>query len=476
MPIPLRPWSCDTFAVRPSVDASTIFGKNSDRPARECQPLRLLPPRAPGTTQHLAYVDIDDTTETIAHLGSSPYWCWGHEMGLNAAGVAIGNEALFTRDLAANVMRAESGEEVQPGILGMELVRLALERAASAYEAVGVMTDLIGKYGQWGAGTRADSRIEAAYDNAYLIADPQQVWILETTGSRWAARQVVEPSWSLSNEATIRDDWDECSADLADHAKIEGWMSGRDKLDFAATFLDPKVALQVSHIRLQRSRQLLDETLKRHGRVRFDDARRVLSDHYEDTFLAGPKFNAARPDFLTLCMHDHPSGFTWGNTAASMIAVLPDDGDPYLWWAAATPCTSVYVPVSVTASELPEIVSRAGTQHGAGPNAERAAPDEDADDSYWWAFQRLLETVAGDEVGTAYNKRQPAVRQRLDAIQRRWSDEVDADGPKFSGPDWQDLTARCVDEALTVARELATAFGRTDHSLEAPDRQAAGRP
>jgi secernin len=87
-----------------------------------------------------------------------------------------------------------------------------------------------------------------------------------------------------------------------------------DKLDFAATFLDPKVPLQVSHIRLQRSRQLPDDILKAHGQVSFDDPRRVLSDHYEDTFLAGPLFNPARPDFLPLCMHDHPAGFTWVNT------------------------------------------------------------------------------------------------------------------------------------------------------------------
>lgn len=31
---------------------------------------------------------------------------------------------------------------------------------------------------------------------------------------------------------------------------------------------------------------------------------RILRDHYEGTFLGGPYFNAALPDFLTLCMHD----------------------------------------------------------------------------------------------------------------------------------------------------------------------------
>ena len=30
--------------------------------------------------------------------------------------------------------------------------------------------------------------------------------------------------------------------------------------------------------------------------------KRILRDHYEDTFLEGPYFNPALPDFLTLCM------------------------------------------------------------------------------------------------------------------------------------------------------------------------------
>lgn len=49
---------------------------------------------------------------SYAHLGGSPYWCWGHELGLNEWGVAIGNEAAARR-----------GEAPRAGILGMELVR-----------------------------------------------------------------------------------------------------------------------------------------------------------------------------------------------------------------------------------------------------------------------------------------------------------------------------------------------------------------
>lgn len=83
--------------------------------------------------------------------------------------------------------------------------------------------------------------------------------------------------------------------------------------------------------------------------------KRILRDHYEDTFLEGPYFNPALPDFLTLCMHSSPACFTWGNTASSAIFVLPQSEDhlPMLWWNPVTPCTGLYVPFSCRAVNYP---------------------------------------------------------------------------------------------------------------------------
>ena len=75
-------------------------------------------------------------------------------MGVNDAGVAIGNEAVFTK----------AKREADPGLLGMDLLRLALERAGDAEEAVAVITDMLATYGQAGnAGHTADMQ----YDNSY---------------------------------------------------------------------------------------------------------------------------------------------------------------------------------------------------------------------------------------------------------------------------------------------------------------------
>ena len=454
-----RPWSCDSFVILPgaTADGSMLLGKNSDRPAGETQPLRYVPARSPPRADRLrlAYVEIADDRETLAHVGASPYWCWGHELGVNECGVAIGNEALFTRDLAQNQADARAGDPPEPGILGMELLRLGLERGRTATEAMEVMTALLERHGQWGAGVPGKSTVEGAYDNSYLIADGREAWVLETSGRRWIAARVRSSSWSVSNQATIRTDWDRASDDLAEHAREAGWWSGEagGRFDFAAAYSDPQVPLQVSHIRLQRSRQLLREAAAAGG-ADVAAAARVLRDHYEGTFLEGPYFNAARPDFLTLCMHSHPAGFTWGNTASSAIFVLPaDDRPPYLWWAAATPCTSVYVPVFVDAGGLPAVLERDGT----------------AGDSYWWTFQRLLDAVKGDPLGTSCAERQLLVRVAFDPLETAWRAEMDdvlaeaaelrsRDGRAAGAAPLAAFTRRCVDRALATADGLLDRF------------------
>jgi secernin len=475
--VPGHPWSCDTFVVAPaaSADGSMLLGKNSDRPVNETQPLRYLPARAParGDRLQLAYVEIPDARETLAHVGASPYWCWGHELGLNERGVAIGNEALFTRDLALHQDRARAGHPPAPGILGMELVRLGLERGGTAVAAVEAMTGLLERYGQWGAGVAGRPAVDAAYDNSYVIADGREAWVLETTGNRWVAARVRPSTWSISNQATIRTEWDRASDDLVAHAVEGGWWPAEhaERFDFAEAYTDPQVPLQVSQIRLQRSRELLREAGRGAG-ADVAAAASVLRDHYEGTFLQGPYFNAARPDFLTLCMHSHPSGFTWGNTASSAVCVLPAGERPaYLWWAAVTPCTSVYVPVFVDALGLPETLARPGTAPAGSVNPERAPEDSPADGSYWWTFQRLLDAAKGDALGSAFNDRQPEVRAAFDPLETAWRAEVHevlaeaaaarAQRGREAGAEvLAAFTHRCVDEALATADELLERFSR----------------
>jgi hypothetical protein len=178
---------CDTLCVL-GVDR-TLFAKNSDRPRDEVQVVEIHARRAPGGRRHATHIELDDAG-AYALLGSRPLWGWGLEHGVNEHRVAIGNERIFTVD---------DPRAAPPALTGMDLVRLGLERAATADEALDVMTGLLEEHGQGG---RCAEHDDDPYWSSFLITDPHGAWILETSGRRWAARP-VHGGAAISNRVTI---------------------------------------------------------------------------------------------------------------------------------------------------------------------------------------------------------------------------------------------------------------------------------
>ena len=134
---------CDTWVALPDAtrDGITILAKNSDRPLFDSQPLVFHPGEQWRVDARLdvGRLEIAQVPETWATLGSSPYWCWGYEEGINEHGVAIGNEGVWTRDLARAQTAAANGEEIELGLTGMDLIRLGLERGKTARQALDVI-------------------------------------------------------------------------------------------------------------------------------------------------------------------------------------------------------------------------------------------------------------------------------------------------------------------------------------------------
>lgn len=461
-----RPWSCDTIVALPDSTRSraVLFGKNSDRPAGEAQPLRRRPARLGTGFLQLAYLTVEDAP-AYAHIGSSPFWCWGYEMGVNEHRVAIGNEAVFSRVWADAVAREKAGDPQEPGILGMELVRLGLERGATAREALQVITELLERYGQWGSAMVGTPHAEGSYDNAFVIADPREAWVLETIGRDWAARRLSSGVATLSNDLSIRTDADVTSSGLRTAATRAGWPS-TEPLDVADAFTDPGTPLHVSHIRRRRSHQLLTEEAA--AAIDLGTVKRVLRDHLEGTFLGGPTFDAARPDFHTLCMHEHPSGFTWGNTAASLIVELHDGPGPLtLWWCPVTPCTGVYLPIPLGLENLPDGLTRPVPGPSWDPRDHRQPAHDPL--AVWWQWQHLLD-AAKDPRARNFTARAERLRTSFDDLEERWERTLPSPA---DGPEAQAAFARtCLDEARSAATLLAGEFG-TDPAIALDSRWAA---
>jgi len=83
----------------------------------------------------------------------------------------------------------------------MDLVRLGLERGASAEAAVNVIIELIERYGQGGSGY-VDTH--GPYNNSFLIADAHDAWLLELRLPRWAAKRAHDGAAVASNHAKHR--------------------------------------------------------------------------------------------------------------------------------------------------------------------------------------------------------------------------------------------------------------------------------
>lgn len=399
---------CDLLIAFPDTTKSNkvIFGKNSDRPAGECQVLHHSRggKHSPGEIR-CSYVSVPQEEQTMSVLGCRPYWCWGYETGINEAGVVGGNAAIFTKALRA------PGSQQELGLTGMDLLRLGLERGSTAEECVDVITSLLEKYGQWGSAVQGTNHEQGAYDNAFIIADKDEAWFLETAARRWAARRINSGAEALSNQPTIRNEWDKASPDLVDYTRESGWFDGSDEnFDFGLAYGDhahhPR---QVSQIRWRRN---MDQLQKNSGLIDVAKITSFLRDHLEDTFLNGPFFNRFLPDFHTVCMHDSPAKFTWGNTATSMVVEIdPRSGEFVAFFSYQPPCCSMMLP-TIVGSDVPDFIGRTGTQKLQVAEPADVPTDEFAEDSLWWRLYRITETAAKDP-----DRRPQEIRELLDPLE-----------------------------------------------------------
>ena len=291
---------CDTLGVLLGTNA--LFGKNSDRSPNEAQVTEYYPARIHDEGEvACTYRLIPQARETLGVLLSRPTWMWGAEIGVNEAGVAIGNEAVFTK-----------GKYGDPSLTGMDLLRLALERGESAECAVSVIIELLERYDQGG---NCGYDHPFFYDNSFLVLDREHLFVLETCRKNWVVKSY--PRASISNRLSIGKDGDRYSSAAC---------------DFAKTYSDPLY----THFSgsLQRKGQSACALPTIQSEAEMARALRTHDDNVKNPFAEG--------SVSSCCMHY--GGMVGDQSTASMIVRLDGNAPTVFLTGTSTPCVSLYKP------------------------------------------------------------------------------------------------------------------------------------
>ncbi|NVJ85289.1 MAG: peptidase U34 [Algoriphagus sp.] len=371
---------CDTLVAlgKQTQSGNLIFGKNSDREPLEAQEIRHFP-RITHSEKTLActFISIPQVPQTWEVFLSKPFQMWGAEIGVNEWGLTIGNEAVFTQ---------VKFNKSKPGLTGMDLLRLALERCKKAKEAINLILDLLATYGQDACGGYQNKNF--FYHNSFLLADPEEAYILETAGKSWAWKK-VKSSASISNCLSLEDDYDEIYLE-----EESTYFSSifRSNKGFKSRFSD---FLYTYFSKAQIRKATTENQLKNQsGDLDTWSFIKTLRLHN----IPDKDFHPKNCSASSICMH--ATGLTNpSDTTGSMVTeIRPNDINTVWLTGTPHPCLSLYVPYYFgTKSEF------------------LTYPSSKKDDSLWWQAKWLHELIDEKRI-----ERFPGIRQKLDEIQLDW--------------------------------------------------------
>ncbi len=394
---------CDTVVVVPE-KGPVWFAKNSDREPSEAQFVECHEGSLPeGAPEGLPLAPTPVTT-----IVSRPAWMWGCEMGVNTHGVAIGNEAVFTKLPVP-----------KSGYTGMDFQRAALLRSRTADDALEHLIELTEQLPQGGRMGHRHRRFR--YHSSFLIADPTKAWVFETAGNYWAAKQ-VQGAATISNALTIDDDFDRIHTGAYPLARDRGWVKSAAGFGFARAFSDPIMSM-LAGARVRRA--CTADSVAGIAEPTTRDFIAALTDH--GAVEPGKGLRSEAP-----CAHASwlPTRVS-AQTTSSLIARLDPKG-PTVWaTGTSSPCLSVFKPAPFESSILPP-----------RPVADATFEPHEL----WWAHEKLHRACLA-----SYHER------RVTFAEDRERFQDDCVGPAAdAGRAWQEHRA-LVDEWLRRASEVDAA-------------------
>lgn len=415
--------SCDSMiaTAKASATGNIIYAKNSDRPLNEAQPLVYFPPadHAEGEMVKTSFIEVPQVAHTYGVLGSKLDTFFGCEHGINEWGLAIGNEQTSGKEIP----------ETRWGLIGMDILRLALERCKTAHEAIDCIVDLLETYG-----TGGDPTVRIPYFNTNLIiTDPEESFVFESHQRDWAVKK-IDRTAVIGNCYSLQD-YDMISEKAVENAVNNGWWAKEKPFNPARAWTpnDHKWDEDEGFVRFGRITELMNKYDKYTVEIMMNN----LRDHYDDVPALQTLFSPAVPKIGTICCH--PGGVDGCITSASMVAEIRKNAPKELrftaWTSMAPPCCSIFRPVYNTGNLPAANLSGAGKMYDAKEQ--------------WWTFIELERYLA-----LCYEEQAPIVKAEFAKLEKEFIQEAAYVESKFDGDAkiLDEFSARAFKDSYDLAR------------------------
>lgn len=411
---------CDTF-FSPShfnLRGNPILAKNSDREPNEAQQISRFPAHTRAQKRVQAtFIVVECPEQAHEIILSKPFQMWGAEMGVNVHGVAIGNEAVFTKMKLA---------KKNTGLTGMDLLRLALEQSKTAKEALELIIKLLEKYGQDACGGYQDKGMY--YSNSFLIADTHSAFVLETAGPFWAYKH-IQSFYAISNLLTLGTDFDQIHPEAQDYAYQKSWIKRDVPFDFQQAFSEPFMTF-MGRGASRKQQCEWQGPFSKSGIFGIQDAFRILRSH-----RIQENFEPCRGDMGNICLHAQGL-LTPSQTTGSMVVELRGNAQSSVWLTGSSaPCLSVFKPFYFGTTTLNVEEFPVASWH--------------LDGSYWWQWEKIHRKAL-----TNYQSMHAMIQSFQQEKEEAWLAEDETLAGSLDVKKKEELSRRAIQECLQLAEKL----------------------
>jgi len=310
----------------------------------------------------------------------------------------IGNEAVSGREFP----------ERRWGLIGMDILRLALERADTAANAVEIMGWLLETYG---TGGDPAYRIPS-FNGNYIVADTKEAYIFESCQRYWAAKKVDDIGY-ISNCYSIQDDYSIIGKNVVKEVVEKGWADSNDRINVAKAFSkdDCIFGEAEGYLRYTRLSKLMENRALFTPKMMMNN----LRDHYDGEDYGKLLYSPASAKLPCIC--SHPGGVSGCASAASVVSILKANApEPFkfiYWGSMSPPCCSIFRPY-YNISWLPDDLQHAHALYD--------------DNDQWWVFTELERYIALN-----YEKFALKIRHGFNELENEFIAESDMLEKDFDG-------------------------------------------